>query len=255
METIGLIAAMTRESAALLRYVSRWQNIMIGPLRGNCFELSGKTCLLITSGMGVRRASEGARILVELSPTSKAPEALISFGIAGAVDADLAIGDVVLAEAVYKLDQETLGPLSPLAPWSDTAREAVTQALAKRGKRLYAGTAITTGGSQVTRPLLGAMKHPVLEMETAGIAQVAAEKGIPLLSIRAISDGPREPIPFDLGDVMDEDANMRPGKLLGAIIRNPRIIFQSRRMVRNSRIAADHAAIALMAALSQALFG
>ena len=54
--------------------------------------------------------------------------------------------------------------------------------------------------------------HPILEMETAGIAQVAAENGIPLLSIRAISDGPRAPIPFNLGEMMDEDANLRAGR-------------------------------------------
>jgi hypothetical protein len=98
---------------------------------------------------------------------------------------------------------------------------------------------------------LGEMRHPVLEMETAGIATVAAEKGIPLLSLRAISDGPCAPIPFDLGEMMDEDANLQAGRLLKAIVRNPRIVFQSRRLMRNSKIAADNAAAALSAALSQ----
>jgi len=254
METIGLIAAMTQESAALLRYVRRWQRIAVGPLHGDCFELSGKICLLVTSGMGVRRASEAARNLVEKSTPLNTPRLLISFGIAGAVMSDLEIGDVVLAEAVCKLDQGVPGPLSPLASWPDASREAAAQALAKRGNRLFVGTAVTTGSSQVMEAQLGELKHPILEMETAGIAQVAAEVGIPLLSLRAISDGPRAPIPFDLGEIMDEDANLKATRLMKLIVRNPRIVLQSRRIMRNNRLAADNAAVALMAALSQAVF-
>jgi nucleoside phosphorylase len=259
METIGLIAAMNQESAALLRCVRRWQRIAVGTLRGNCFELSGKTCLLVTSGMGTRRASIAARYLVEKSTPNSTPlsptRLLISFGIAGAVEPELEIGDVVLAQAVCKLDQGVPGPLSPLASWPDAAREAATQVLAKRGAQLYVGTAVTTGGSQVMASRLGELTHPILEMETAGIAQVAMEKGIPLLSLRAISDGPRAPIPYDLGEIIDEDANLRAGKLLKAIVRNPRIVYQSWQLRRNSRIAADNAAMALVAALSQANFG
>jgi hypothetical protein len=35
------------------------------------------------------------------------------------------------------------------------------------------------------------------------------------------------------------------------VLRNPRIVFQSRRIMLNSRKAADHAARAVIAALSQ----
>ena len=255
METIGLIAAMTLESAALLRCVTQWQRITVGSWRGYSFVLSGQTCMLVTSGMGVRRASEAARSLGEVGAPMNTPRLLISFGIAGAVQADLDIGDVILPEAVCKLEQGVLGSLTPLAPWPAAAREAATQALTQRGAHCYTGTAITTGGSQVMQHQVAGLKHPVLEMETAGIAQVAAERGIPLLSLRAISDGPRAPIPFDLGEVMDEDANLRPGRLIKMIVRNPGIVLQSRRMMRNNRIAADNAAIALVAALSQVDFG
>jgi hypothetical protein len=118
--------------------------------------------------------------------------------------------------------------------------------------------AVTTGGSQVTEHQLGEMRHPmhpILEMETAGIAQVAREKGIPILSIRAISDGPRAPIPFNLDEIMDEDTNLRAGRLLKALVRHPKIVLKLRQMMQNTRIAADNAAIALVAVLSQLTFG
>ena len=251
MQTIGLIAAMTQERDALLRWFKGWQRLAVGPLRGHGWVISGMTCLLVTSGMGLRQASQAARHLLEHS----SPQLLISFGIAGAVNPDLEIGDVVLAQAVCRMEHGVIEALSPLAPWPEAAREAASLALAGRGRRLLSGTAVTTGGSPVMESQLGAMQHPVLEMETAGIAQVAAQAGIPLLSLRAISDGPRAPIPIDLGQVMDADANLRAGKLLREVIRDPGIILQSRRMLRNTRIAADNAALALVAALSQAGFG
>ena len=247
MEMIGLIAAMAQESNALLRSIQGWKRMAVGPFRGKCFQLSGQTCLLVTSGMGARRASEAARALVEMN----APRYLISFGIAGAVEPDLEIGDVVAAETVCRLDHGVPGPLLPLDPWPDAAREAAVQVLAGRGARLFPGTSVTTGGSQAMEYQLGEMLHPILEMETVGIAQVAAEKGIPLLSLRAISDGPRASIPFDLGEIMDEDANLQAVRMLKAIIRHPEIIPQFRRLMRNSRIAADNAAVALAAAVSQ----
>lgn len=249
METIGLIAAMTQESDALLRCIKGWKRIAMGSFSGKSFELSGQTCLLVTSGMGVRRAGEAARTLVEMY----VPRILISFGIAGAVEADLKIGDVITAGAVCRLEQGVPGPFLPLARWPESAQEAAVQALSRRGARLLSGTAVTTAGSQITEYRLENSIHPILEMETAGIASVAAEKGIPFLSLRAISDGPCAPILFDLGEMMDADANLQVGRILKTIVRHPRIVFQTRRLIRNTRIAADNAAIALMAALSQTM--
>jgi nucleoside phosphorylase len=250
MDTIGLIAAMTQESAALLRHITGAERIAIGQFQGAHFEFAGKACTLVTSGMGMRRAREATKSLVETS----APGLLVSFGIAGAVEAVMQIGDVVLAESVCQFEREVVSPLISLTSWSDAACNAISRALSEHGYSLYAGTAVTTAGSQATQAQLADLLHPILEMETMGIAQVAKENGIPLLSLRAISDGPCAPIPFDLGEVMDEDANLRTGRLLGMILRNPGIIFQSLHMRRNTRLAEESSASALLAALSQADF-
>jgi nucleoside phosphorylase len=247
METIGLIAAMPQESEALLRCIKGWKRTAIGPFRGARFRLMDRNCLLVTSGMGLKRAMEGTRAL--LAATS--PHLLVSFGIAGAVNDDLRIGDVAVARNNCVLDMGRPGEFRPLASLSKEAWEAAAQVLQPYGARLVAGTAITTRGSQVVLEHLEEMAAPVLEMETAGIAQVAAEMGIPLVSIRSISDGPQAPIPVDLEGILDENYNFRIGKMLMMVLRKPRIILQSRQVVQNSRKAADHAARALVAALSQ----
>jgi nucleoside phosphorylase len=245
MDAIGLIAAMTLESDALLRGVHGSKICRVGTYRGSSFELAGRNCVLVTSGMGTRKASEAARTLIE----TVSPICLVSFGIAGAVEADLAIGDVVAAEAVCRLERGEITPQQQLKPWSQSAREAASRALSKNGAHLYIGTAITTGGSQVAEDQLGDTLHPILEMETAGIAQAAGENGVPILSIRAISDGPRAPIPFNLGEIMDENGNLRAGGLITAIIRHPGIVLKLRGLIQNTKIAAANVAMAVLSAL------
>jgi adenosylhomocysteine nucleosidase len=247
METIGLIAAMSSESDALLRCIKEWKRITLGPFRGYRFRLMDRDCLLVTSGMGLKRAMDATRALLAVTN----PHLLVTFGIAGAARPDLNIGDVVVARKTCLLDKGLPGQFQSLATLSEAAWSAAAQALQPLGARLVPGTAITTRGSQVVPQQLGELAHPVLEMETAGIAQIAAEKGIPLLSIRSVSDGPQSPIPFDLEAILDDKDNLRIGKLLMMVLRRPQIIFQSRQMLQNTRKAADHAARALVAILSQ----
>jgi adenosylhomocysteine nucleosidase len=246
MNTIGMIAAMPQESGALLRRIGEWERTMFGPFRGYRFQLFDRNCLLVQSGMGIRRAMDATRAL--LAATS--PQFLVSFGVAGAVNDDLQIGDVVVASHTCLLDKGIPSQFQRLAPLSDAAQQAAAQALQRRGARLFSGTAITTRESQVVQLQPERMAYSILEMETAGIAQVAIEQGIPLLALRAVSDGPQAPIPFDLEAVTDEDSNLQIGKLIKTALRHPRIILQSIRLSQNVERAAKNAAIALVAVLS-----
>ncbi len=246
-ETIGVIAALPQESKALLRCLKEWKRISLGPFRGIQFRLMDRDCLLVTSGMGVKRAINSTRALL----AAASPNLLVSFGIAGAVKNDLHIGDLVVAENSWLLNRSQLDESRTLCSLSQAAWNAAVQVLQPDGARLVAGTAITTRGSQVLMQPLEEIAHPILEMETAGIAQVAAEMRIPLVSVRSISDGPQAPIPFNLESVLDEEANFRIGAMLRMVLRNPQIIFQSRTMMQNSGKAADHAAKAVIAMLSQ----
>lgn len=241
-----MIAAMPQESGALLRRIGEWERTMFGPFRGYRFRLFDRNCLLVRSGMGFRRAMDATRAL--LAGTS--PQFLISFGVAGAVKDDLQIGDVIVARVSCLLDKGFPSQFLGLASLTDAAQQAAARALQVRGARLVSGTAITTRGSQAVPLQLETMANPVLEMETAGIARVAAEQGLPLLALRAVSDGPQAPIPFDLEAVTDEDSNLQMDKLIKMALRHPRIILQSIQLIQNVERAAKNAAIALVAALS-----
>jgi adenosylhomocysteine nucleosidase len=247
METIGLIAAMTQESAALLRLIKGWKRISFGQFKGFRIQFNNFNCVLILTGWGRKRAGEATRALLAVEH----PVALISFGIAGAVHSDLQIGDVVVSSKSYLLENGLPGRPQSLSSLSESAWGAVVNTLPPGKATLYNGTTITTHGSQVILPENEDWPNPVLEMETAGIAQVAAESGLPLISIRSISDNPDAPIPIDLEAAVDEDDNLLMGRLIMMVLRDPKIIFQSGRMMNNSRIAADNAALAVTAVLGE----
>ncbi len=238
---------MSQESNALLRLIGQRDCTNLGAYRCYRFRISDRDCWLLASGMGMRRAAQAVRILIDAA----SPQLIVSVGIAGAVHADLKIGDVVVPTDTCLLEHGIPGPFQPLAGLSSTAWQVVEQALQRDGAGLHPGIAITTRGAQFIQQQPDKLENPILEMETSGIASVAAEKGLPLLCLRSISDGPKAPIPFNLEKMMDENDNTRTEDIIKTIFGHPRMLPQLVRMGRNYRKAADNAALALFAALSQ----
>jgi adenosylhomocysteine nucleosidase len=246
-DTIGLIVAMKMEGRPLLRLLGPGRRHRISGFPARLFSLPDAECVLVESGMGIQRATAAARALVK----AFMPRALISFGIAGAVEKELRIGDVIVAVQVAAFGKDGTSPALNLDPISVPAREAVQRVLETRGARLYTGTAMTTPGAQPTRVQLQAWAHPVLEMETMGIARVARENGTPLLSIRSISDNPDEPIPFALEDFIDAHDNFKSASMAIEILRHPAILGRLIRFGRNGKRAAENAAAAVAAILER----
>jgi adenosylhomocysteine nucleosidase len=247
METIGLVAAMSLESKTLLRHIGRVHRFKADSFRGARFQFPERECLLITSGMGSERAATAACSLLKMNKL----QLLISFGIAGAVEADLEIGEVVAARESCLMEQGLPGKFHRLAALSEAAWNAAAQALQEEEALFTQGTILTTRGAQVVLKEAGEMLHPILDMETAGIAEAATQAGIPLLSLRSISDGPRSPLPLDLSAVMDDDYHFRIGRMIKMVLQKPGILSSGQQMMQNSRKAAEHAALAVLAVLRQ----
>jgi adenosylhomocysteine nucleosidase len=245
MGTIGLIAAMAEEIRPLLRRAGKWERVGCGAFRCYRFQISAMDCLLVESGIGPTRAAAAARALLSLVT----PRLLVSFGIAGAVEADLRIGDVIIAGKACLLEDGSPEHPLPLAPLPEAAQTAAGRALEPSGAHLYPGTTITTRGSQVVLGGPGKLVHPVLEMETAAIARIAADRGIPLLALRSISDNPGEPIPINLEGWYDEEYHLVIPKVIRVILGNPRLLPQLLKLYQNSRKAEQNLAVALMAVL------
>lgn len=120
-------------------------------------------------GIGVKTAEVAARALVE----RYRPEVLISAGLAGALADDLRLGAIIVPSEVidasngarYRCDTGTQSAGGAvLVTVADVASEAAKSAVAAK----FHGS--------------------LVDMEAAGVAQVAREKGITFRCVKAISD-------------------------------------------------------------------
>jgi adenosylhomocysteine nucleosidase len=241
---IAFLAAMRQEARPLLRRIGRHTRGSIGRFRCHRFELAGRPCLLLETGVGRARATEAARALL----SEERPRLVVSVGIAGAPLPGLRVGDLVEATAVATLAGGVLGPTRRLARLAPEARQAAERAAASAGARMHPGTVITTWAEQsVDWP---GPEPCVLDMETAAIEEACAESGVPLAGLRSVSDSVDEPLPFDLSRYMDSQQQLRMGRFLAAVLRRPALLPALVRVGRNASRAADVAAAAAIAAVA-----
>ena len=234
MVTIGIVVAMPMEARPLLRLIGSHRAGRLGTFRTCAFEAGPFRCVLVLSGMGLRPATKAARSLME----AENPHVIVSFGIPGALGEGLAVGDIVAGEQCRMWENGSLSDAYPLASLPEAVHHAASCAAEARGVHYLRGTVVTVRGIQSIP--LALEEAAVVEMETAGVAQAAAERGIPLVSIRAVSNTPEEPILFEMGG--GEEFHIKPFVLLGAILRDPPIIRPLLRLKRNSELAARNLA-------------
>ena len=194
---------------------------------------------LVESGMGVARASAATDALV----AAASPAVILSFGFGGAALPGLRVGDLVLGMESWFVDTGRLVP----RPGID---RKLTEELALELGRIFDGVA---SGEIITSQRIlrkGDLAHslptgitsPILDMETAAVAEAAQRLGIPLVALRSISDDASEELAFSLDEFTGDDMAIRPMKVMATIARKPWIIPQLLRLARNSHIAGERLA-------------
>lgn len=154
---------------------------------------------------------------------------LISAGFAGALDDLLRVGDLVLARNLSTL---------PIA----RAESVLTEFDTHVGDLHTAQEMIDSIEERKTMAeQTGAV---AVDMETNFIAQLCAERGLPMLSLRVITDTPNQPFPAP-PDVLFDIANQRTNILKLATYlmirpqRIPRLISFAKRIERAKEILAE----------------
>jgi adenosylhomocysteine nucleosidase len=143
------------------------------------------------------------------------------------------VGDVVMAERVLHWTGNGFEPVVVRFYGQDTGTHPLVP---------LRGQFITSDGILDKKQLVAILprnaSQPVVEMESAAVARVAAERGIPFMGVRAISDPWDEELVFAIDEFCDDDKRIRPAKVFATILRRPRIIPQLLRLGWNSHIAA-----------------
>jgi adenosylhomocysteine nucleosidase len=173
---VGVVAALESEARTLGPAVRR---------RDGLSRLSDGA-LLAVSGMGGPLAALAARRLVDAGAA-----ALMSFGLAGGLDPTLRAGTVVLPSEVISRGGARF---STSTAW----REQLSAAIAKQ--RAVAGGTLLTSESAIAAVAdkAAAFRETgavAVDMESLGVAEVAAAHGLPFIAVRVIVDTAADVLP------------------------------------------------------------
>ncbi|MCB0947678.1 MAG: 5'-methylthioadenosine/adenosylhomocysteine nucleosidase [Mycobacterium sp.] len=217
--TIGIVCAIEPELVHLRNELTGRAATVVGHARFDSGELDGHRVVLVGGGMGKVNTAVVATVLAD----HFACRAIVFTGVAGGLDPNLSIGDVVIADRAvqhdagviedsglqayqpghvpfinpterhgYPIDAALLGRVK--ARLADFTLSALPSAAGGSGRppRIGYGTVLTGDQfvhSDVARDRLhGEFGGHAVEMEGGALAQVCEAFGIPWLVIRALSD-------------------------------------------------------------------
>jgi adenosylhomocysteine nucleosidase len=185
-------------------------------------------------GIGRANAEKSIRDYLAVN----APELVLTCGFAGGLDPNLKIGDVVF-DLPLKQQLEAPGGISSTK---------LAAAGAKPAKFFCADRIATTvAEKQKVRAQTGA---EVVEMESAAIHAVCAERNIPCVTIRVISDTAHEDLPLDFNALSKPDKSLDFGKLAWAITKSPGKIGALMALQKKTSFAAGQLAAVLAKIIS-----
>ena len=197
---LGIIGAMEKEVFLLRDMLKDVEIITVAHMDFYSGKFKDKDVVIVKCGVGKVNAAMCTQALIDIFKCS----AIINTGIAGSLDNDINIGDIVLSvDAMqHDMDVTALGydrgiiPDTPLSCFvADEKLRALTKETAEKNLskiKVFEGRVVSgdqfISGKDIKDSIVKDFGAICTEMEGAAIAQVAALNNVPFLIIRAISD-------------------------------------------------------------------
>lgn len=200
LSVIGLMGAMDEEISLLLQSVERQEAVAYGGMKFVTGLLHGRKVVVCKSGVGKVNAAATAQILIDRFDV----EGIWFTGVAGAVDPELNIGDIVISSTCkqHDMDVTPLGFPRGVIPYQEVSDfpaepkliELAKQACARQCKdhryivgRVLSGDQFIADHGQV-KELYEMMGGACVEMEGSAVAQVCYMNHVPFVVLRSMSD-------------------------------------------------------------------
>lgn len=217
MKSVLVIAAEDFELSGILSRASRVRDPGWPVRFSRVAELNGMRLLMAAHGPGPRLAGYAAD---EVKRRERV-DSMVSTGLCGALDPQLAIAEIFVASQV-----NGFAALQPVTKGRYRTGILVSMdrvAVTVKDKERLRGTAASA-----------------VEMESASIVSRARDWDIPFFCVRAVSDVAGEGFALDLNEVRDREGRFSKARIAARALRNPvRLVPELLRMKRNSGLAAE----------------
>ena len=223
---IAIVYALREELKPILKESRIGTRILKGSATLEKAEFRNVPVVFCRTGLGISNAREATERLIEYSR----PSLILSVGWAGAANAELATGDVVLpSEIVSETSPDRFVP-------DKTARSELERLIREEQIPYQTGPLMTLSklGGISAKEEAGQKGAAATDMETATIATVAEKSRIPFVSLRVIFDTLEEELPFSTP--FDENHPIQ------FLLQNPRAILKIPHYARMNRTCQHHLA-------------
>ena len=199
MENIGIVVAMDEEKAEIEKLISNKEIKKINNLKFIIGKIKDKNIVLIQCGVGKVNAARTTQKLIDKFNVTT----IINVGVAGAINSNLKIGDVIIAKKVIQHDFDITafghnkGYITDVGEGIESDKnllEKVKEISQENSYKTKIGI-IATGDIFCTdikmkEKINNKFNADVVDMECGAIAQVSFLENIPFLAIRSVSDIP-----------------------------------------------------------------
>jgi hypothetical protein len=190
-----------------------------------------KDLSILIVGIGRANAEKAIRTALAANPPTNPPEFVLTCGFAGGLHPDLKPGEVV-----FEIGNQQSTINNPLV-------NRLLSSGAKPVKFFCADRIAITGAEK--KKLRAETAADAVEMESAAIHAVCAERGLPCATVRVISDPANEDLPLDFNALTKPDKNLDFGKLAWAIAKSPQKIGALLALQKKTHFAAHQLATVL----------
>ncbi|MGB5583461.1 MAG: hypothetical protein WBO93_07700 [Gammaproteobacteria bacterium] len=209
---LGVIAALPFEAACF----------SITPVRPGTYQIVAPDVYVFCAGMGAHNASHAAQTLIAADV-----DALVSWGVAGALDPRLVSGDTVLPVQVRDGERHVYT--------TDHAWHAALKSRLEQLRLFAGGTILSVQDVQhdlrSKSDLHQATQALAVDMESAAVGRVAQNENKPFVVVRTIFDSASMRIPASSTNATDQYGQVSIPKLITGLARKPAEVLQYPQMI------------------------
>jgi adenosylhomocysteine nucleosidase len=193
---------------------------------------------ILLTGIGRQNAEKSVREFL----ATNSPELVLTCGFTGGLNPALKLGEVVfeIHSSSSRRESAQIKIGEKLEPTDVGCYDKLITAGAKPVKFFCADRIATTIAEK--KKLRDATGADAVEMESAAIHAVCAERGIPCAIVRVISDTANEDLPLDFNALAKPDKSLDFGKLAWATAKSPGKIGALMELQKKTKFAAEQLA-------------